>query len=656
MIFFTSIFNVLCNLFFLFLVKGEKVRVSKYLMGFIAFAVFFTQVSVAEKVKALSRFDKPIFGETEVKFNFVNQDAPKGGKLNLSTVGTFDTLNWLSIKGTAVYGSLITFCPLMTRSPCEPFGLYGVLAEYVDLEKDNSAITFYLDSKAKFHDGTQFTAHDVKFTVDLLCEKGPPRYKKFFSKVKSVDVLDDHTIRFVFLKEENGTYDPELPLIIALIRPLSKKQLENVDFNTGMTILNGTGPYKISSFEQGRFVVYERDKNFWGNHIPYLQGMYNFDTIKIDYFKNVQSQFQAFLAGETSIYFETEPTRWVNAYDVSPVKQGKIKKVDFEHSRPVMVRTIIFNMRKEIFSDIKVRQAISKVFDFDNLNKVAMAGAMICPNSLFANTVLAHQGSASAGELEILKKFEDKISKDFFDTMVGSAFVPSSNNNDEEKRENIKKANELLDQAGWKIVDGTRMKGGKPLVLEFLLKDPNVQKIAISFREDLKKIGVELNIKMMDSAQYENLVTEREFDMIAHSWANSLSPGIEQSYYFGAAYADVKGSSNWMGIKDKIAEDLASMIPLAKNTEELVDRVRAFDRYVIHNYWMIPVACLNRDRWAYWVDQVAYPEVDKNVGLNVIEWGWTPKVENGSDHSGDNSVTNDGWFKNVYRKISSLWS
>lgn len=616
--------------------------------------LLFSHQVYGEKVKAISRFGEPKYGTNEIKFTFLNPEAPKGGQINLSAVGTFDTLNWLSIKGTPVYGSIITFDSLMMRSAGESFAVYSALAEYVDLAKDNSSIIFYLQKSAQFHDGTPFTAEDVKFTIDLLFDKGPPRYKKIFSKVEKIEIIDPHTIKFIFKKGEDGKFDPELPLIIALIKPLSKKQLEKIDFtNTGLMPLQGTGPYKISQFEQGRFIVYERNQDYWGKDVPFLKGMYNFDKIRIDYFKNAQAQFQAFVSGETDIYFETNPIQWETAYGFKAVKEGRVKKINFEHKRPVVVRTIIFNMRRHIFDDIRVRKAISLAFDFDTLNRLICANSMLCPHSLFANTFLAHNGGAKDKELEILNQFKAQIAPELFEEIINDQFHPAKTKGDGDQRENLKKADELLKSAGFDIKEGRRInKDGKIVSIELMIKDPRLEKIAISFRESLSKLGIVLNVKMIDTVQYENRVVESDFDMVIHSWANTLAPGFEQSYYFGAKYADVKGSSNYIGVKDTIAESLANLIPLANNLEDLTCRAHALDRYVMHNYWQIPLAYNNVDRWAYWVDRIKYPEVLPEVGTNVMDWGW--RVSTSSQVTKEND--SNSIFVKIKNKLQSLFS
>jgi microcin C transport system substrate-binding protein len=573
-------------------------------------------------VPAISRYDKPLYPIDFSNFSYVNPNAPKGGTLKLGTVGTFDSLNVDIVKGIAAEALTLTTDPLMRRASGEPFSMYGVLAQFIEVAPDYSSVTFFINPAAKFHDGSSVTAEDVKFSIEIKRDKGLPRYKQFYSRIAEIHVIDSHTIKLDLIKNADGNYDPELPLIIANLRVLQKKQLESLDFaSTGLTTLIGTGPYKVKIADQGRSVTYERDPNYWGKDLPVNRGYYNFENIQIEYFKNVQAQFQSFTAGEFDIYFETNPNQWETGYNFSALKDGRVKKIEAEHKRQVAVRTLIFNMRRPLFSDIRVRKALTYAFDFETLNKIVFSGSMKRPHSLFANTYLAHEGAAVGLEKEILSKFSDKLPKGMMD---GTFTLPSTDGNGDQ-RANLEVADKLLKEAGWTIKKGKRVNAsGQLLTLEIMIKDPKMEKIGIAYRESLKKLGVELVVRMIDTVQYENRVVESNFDMIIHTWANSLSPGNEQAYYFSAKNADIPGSSNYIGIKDEVAESFAQMIAATKDGESLKASVHALDRYVMYNYFQIPLAYDNVSRWAYWVEKLAYPEVDPLVGTNVMEWGWSP--------------------------------
>lgn len=580
-------------------------------------------------VHALARFGSPKYPSNFTHFSYVNPDAPKGGILRLGTVGTFDTINKDIVKGIGAEGLLLTFDPLMVRSAEEPFTLYGVIAQGVEVAPNSSWVIYYLNPNARFHDGNAVTAEDVKFSIELLKEKGLPRYRQYYSRITQIEIIDPHTIKMHLKANDDGKYDPELPLIIANLRVLSKAQLEKVDFaDSGLTVIIGSGPYKIANVDQGRSITYQRNPDYWAKDLPVNKGHYNFDIIKIEYFKNAQAQFQAFTAGEFDVYFETNPNQWETGYNFAALANGKVKRVDTTHKRPVAVRTIIFNMRKPSFSDLRIRKALSLAFDFDTLNKILFYGVMKCPNSLFANTFLAHHGPAEGKEKQLLEKFSAQIKPEFLKEILEHEFAPAHTEGNGDQRANLEKADALLKEAGWTVKDGKRVNAqGQTMAFEFMIKDPKLEKIALAYRESLKKLGIDLSVRMMDAVQYENRVIESDFDMIIHTWANSLSPGNEQLYYFSAKNADAKGSSNYIGIKDPVAEELAREVTMANDPESLAASVHAMDRYVMHNYFQIPLAYDNTSRWAYWVDNLAYPEVKPEVGTNVMNWGWSPKTK-----------------------------
>ncbi len=577
-------------------------------------------------VTAIARFGEPAYKPGFTHFKHANPNAPKGGTLRLSTVGTFDTLNTSIVKGIHAMGILECYNPLMARSASEPFTLYGVLAQAVDLAPDASSITFYLNPKARFHDGSPVTAADVKSTIETLRDKGLPRYRQHYTRIEKMEILHPHVIKISFNPLEGGGYDPELPFIIAGLRVLKKDQIENINFaDSGLIKIIGSGPYKIGAVDQGRSVTLELDPNYWAKDLPVRKGFYNFGTIKIEYFKNAQVQFQAFSAGEYDIHFEANPNQWESGYNFAAFKDGRVKKVEVQHQRPVTVRTIIFNMRRPIFAEWKLRKALTLALDFNTLNKMVFFNSMKCPASMFANTYLAHRGPATGKEADILKSYADRIKPELLKMMLDEPFTPAQTKGDGDQRENLAKADALLKEAGWVLKNGKRVDAkGQPLTFEIMIKDPRLEKIALSFKESLKKLGIDLSVRMMDTVQYENRVVESDFDMIIHAFTNTLSPGNEQVYYFSAKNADAKGSSNYIGLKDPVAEALAVGVATARDKESLEVAAHALDRYIMHMCYQIPLSYENTLRWAYWVDKSAIPEIDPQIGLDVMSLGWSP--------------------------------
>lgn len=573
---------------------------------------------------AVSRYGRPLLPNNFTHCPYVNPLAPKGGTLKLGTVGTFDKLNPFTINGanSVARGVIVTHDSLMKRSPEEPFALYPLIAQGATISPDASQLTIYLDPRARFHDGTPIRAEDIKFTIDLLTEKGLPRYRQLFPKIETLQIINDTTLKLTFKKKENG-YDLELPfLILRLLTPLSKKSLEGVDFTaTGLTPILGSGPYRVKKVDQGHFIVYERVKDYWAENLPTNVGQFNYDSIRIDYYKNTATCFQSFLAGEFDAYFDVDPKHWHSAYESSKaVQSGQIKKYKISLNRPVTVQTIIFNIRRPIFADIRVRKALNYAFDFETFNQVVMCGELRRPTSLFANTVLAHHGIAKGKEREYLSKHGINPNLE--------PYTPPTTNGAGGQRENLSYADQLLIETGWIIKNGKRVKDlgnnqySEQMKLEFLIKDPKIEKLALALQSSLSKLGIRLVVRLIDAVQYEARTANRDFDMILHSWTNTLSPGYEQAYYFGVKAADTNGSSNYIGVKDPAIEALANELSLCKDYETFKTAVHAFDRVIMNQHYFIPFAYDPNMYFAAWADRIDHPPINPKIGINIIEYGW----------------------------------
>lgn len=580
-----------------------------------------------KKTYALSRFGKPKYPENYTHFNYVNPKAPKRGKFRMATVGTFYTVNPGIVTGIAAEGLGMTGDTLMKKSADDPHTWYGLIAKGAELAPDYSSVTFYLDPRARFHDGTPITTEDIKFSIELLRDKGLPRYKKYYSKIAKMKIIDKQTIQFFFEKDPQTGYDKELPMIIANLRPLSKKSLEGIDFqNTGLHVILGNGPYKVSKVDQGRKIVYERQKDYWAADLPINKGQYNFDEITIEYFKNDQTLREAFKAGEVDTYFETNHRKWETDYDFPAVKKGDVVKVELEHMRPVTVWAPIFNMKNDLFADQRVRKAISMAFDFNHSNKTQFRGYYKRMDSLFANTHFAPKGQPTEPELTLLAPYKNQLAPEIYKSSI--QLYPMVTPQD--RRKIYEEANQLLIEAGWEIAKSGPHKGfrvhkdsKKPLKFVFLIKDPLLEGMVLSLKESLKRLGVDMEVRKVDTTQYEKNAVDKTFDMILHPWSNSLSPGIEQAYYFDPKTADQPGSSNYIGIKNQALYELAQKLSQASCEEELSTWVKAFDRAVMGMYYMIPGIYENWIRFAYWKTKVAYPPIDPLVSTNAPEWWWS---------------------------------
>ncbi len=555
----------------------------------------------------------------------MNPDAPKGGRLRTSTIGSFDSLNKDIVKGIAAEGLLMTMDPLMKKAIDDHYSWYGLIAEKALLAPDYSSVTFYLNPLAKFHDGTPIRAEDVQFTLELFRDKGLPRYRKYFSKVIKIDILDPLTIKFTFEKDPDKGYDREIPVAIANLRPLSKAFFEGKNFQTtGLTPIQGSGPYRVKEVDQGLKIIYERVKDYWAADLPVNKGQYNFDEIDVIYFKNDQTLRESFKAGVTDVYFETSQQKWNTGYNFPAVTTGDILKVELEHRRSVAVRTPIFNMKNPLFKDRNVRKAIALIYDFNHINKTHFHGAYKPMDSLFANTRFAPKGKPSQAELAILEPYKNQLHPEIFENSI---VVPPSVNGEkacQARRMANEAADQLLKDAGWIIKNGKRVHKdtGEQLKFVFLIKDPQLEGMALSFKDSLKRVGIMMEVRRVDVTQYEKNAVDKTFDMIFHTWSNSMNPGVEQEYYFDPKSADQPGSTNYIGVKDPALFALAKTLSGAKSQEELQTLVRAFDRAVMGMYYMIPGIYDNTIRFAYWAQRLAYPDIDPEVGTNALEWWW----------------------------------
>lgn len=628
----------------------------------ISFFCSFVNITCAQDLKnskAIVRLNgKAKHSVPDKDFPFANTQAPKGGKLRLAAQGTFDSLNRFSIHGTTPDEVLVLqYDMLMFRSPDEPFTLYPLLAESAEIAPDSSSITFKINPKAKFADGSSVHAEDVKASMEHLRDKGKPRYKMSFGPVARIDIIDNLTIKIIFSKKEDGTYDPERPLVVAYCIVMPKKDLESTNIGEPSNKpIQGTGPYKVKNFEHARFIEMERRDDYWAKN--YLKGFYNFNTIHLDYYKTSQAQFQAFQAGAYDVFFETNPQNWKRGFNFPAAKNGSVVKFEAEHTRGVLSRYFIVNMRRPLFQDINLRKAISLAFDADTVNRRVYEGDMKVPQSTFANTMYAHSGKAKGVELEILTKYQNRIG-DRFNEITDSAYETPKTQSPSDHRKYIKQAATILDAAGYKVTNGVRLtKDGKKLEFSMMVKDEKLEKVALSYAQNLKLLGIQLHIQRVDTVQYENRVLESDFDMIIHGIFNGMSPGIEQTYYYGAQFANIKGSSNYIGLSDVVLEDLAYDVAKALTPEKHIAACHAMDRYLMHLYCFIPIMYDNKYREARWTAALETPEYDPEMGRNVMAFGWSTTTDKKTTDISAEAITKteDSFFQRLKNTITSVFS
>jgi microcin C transport system substrate-binding protein len=552
--------------------------------------------SPVKTLYSLSLLGEPKYPADFKHFDYVNPDAPKGGVLKRAAIGSFDNFNPFIIKGQAAAGvQALLFDTLLTPSSDEADASYGLLAQSIELPDDHSWVAFNLRPEARFQDGTPVTAEDVVFTFDMLTTKGDPQYALYYGDVAKAEAVAPLKVKFTFKTSANR----ELPVILGQLVVLSKHDWEGKTFDqTTLVPPLGSGPYKVDSFEVGRYVTYKLDPNYWGAKLPVNVGSNNWGVQRFDYYKDQNVALIAFLAGAYDMTVESSAKNWATQYDVPAVKDGRIKKEEIKYERPSGMQCFVFNLRKPMFQDPRVREALNYAFDFEWSNKNLFYGQYTRTKSYFDNSELASTGLPSAEELKILEPLRGKIPDEVFTKPFTLPTTDGSGNN----RANLRKASELLDQAGWIVKDGKRVNKatGEPFRFEILLDNALFERIALPFMQNLKRLGIEPSLRTVDGAQYVQRTQTFDYDMVVGGFGESLSPGNEQRWFWGSAAADQPGSPNLVGIKNPAIDTLVEQVISAPDRNQLITRVHALDRVLLWNYYVIPHFYMGADRLAYW--------------------------------------------------------
>jgi microcin C transport system substrate-binding protein len=551
------------------------------------------------KVHALTLADAPKYGPDFKHLDYVNPDAPKGGSVTYSAMGTFDSFNQFIIKGTPAALSGL-FETLTASTDDDTLTDYGLIAESMEVAPDKSWIIFNLRPEARWHDGKPITADDVIFSFNILVEKGDPFYRNYYSGVAKAEKLDEHRVKFTFKSAGNR----ELPSIMGQIPVLPKHWWDGRAFDE--VLLEpplGSGPYKLGKFEMGRFYTMERVPDYWGKDLPINIGTNNFDQVTYSYFRDPEIAFEAFKAGRIDLRLENFAKRWAIGYDFPAARDGRVKKDWIPHKQPAGLQGFIFNTRRDLFSDRKVREAIGYAFDFEWSNKTLFFGQYTRTRSYYQNSEMAATGLPSPEELEILNPLRGQIPDEVFTTEYNPPKTDGSGNN----RDNLTKAAQLLDEAGWKVQNGARVKDGKPFKFEILLDDPAFERIVQPFIQNLGRIGITATMRtLQDASQYEKRTEDFDFDMLVATWPESLSPGNEQREFWGSAAADQNGSRNYAGIKSPAIDKLIDLIINTPSRHDLIIRCRALDRVLQWGFYAVPNYYLAAYRIAYW-DKFSMP-------------------------------------------------
>ena len=573
-----------------------------------------SSLSLAAGQHALTLYGEPAKYPANFKhFDFVNPDAPKGGELRQSGFGGFDSLNPFINKGVAADDIGLIYDTLTRHSLDEPFTEYGLLAEKIEVAPDHSWVRFYLRPQARFHDGQAVTAADVVFTFDALMKDGAPQYKAYYADVAKATAEDAQRVRFDFKRSNNR----ELPLILGQLPVLPKHWWSNREFNKGnLEIPLGSGPYKVADVAAGRSIRYERVKDYWGNELAVNRGFYNFDSILIDYYRDTTVALEALKAGQFDYWLEVSAKNWASAYDVPAVKDGRLHKEEITNHNPTGMQGFVFNIRRPLFQDPRVREALGLLFDFEWTNKQLFNGAYTRTHSYFENSELAASGLPGSDELKILEPLRAKLDPKVFNSVFE---VPRSDASGI-IREQQRRAYQLLQEAGWKIVDDNMVDAdGKPVSLEFLLAQTDFERVLLPYKRNLADLGIELVIRRVDVSQYINRLRSRDFDMIVGGFGQSSSPGNEQREYWHSASADNPGSRNFIGLKDPAVDSLVEGLINADSRQSLVAHTRALDRVLLAGHYVIPNWHIKTWRVAYW-DRLQHPEVTPLYDVGLMTW------------------------------------
>ncbi|MFZ0458507.1 MAG: extracellular solute-binding protein [Rhodoplanes sp.] len=567
---------------------------------------------------------EPAMPENFSHFRYADPDAPKGGRLTVGLLGTFDSLNPLIVKGVpaqSLRGYVIE--SLMARGYDEPFTLYGLLARSVETDAARSFVTFHLDERATFSDGKPVTPEDVIFSWQLLRDKGRPNFRTYYAKVTKAEAVGERSVRF----DLSGAEDRELPLILGLMPIVSRHATDPDKFEeTSLTPIVGSGPYVVTAVDVGKSVTLERNPNYWGRDLPVNRGFWNFDTVRFDYYRDANAHFEAFRKGLFDINVETDPGRWETAYDFPAARDGRVFKEELPTGLPQGMLAFVFNTRRPVFADIRVREAIAGLLDFEWINRNLFYGRYQRTGSYFEGSELSSRGRpADARERALLAPFPDAVRPD---VMEGTWSPPISDGSGRD-RNRLKAALALLADAGYDLV-GTVLKErktGKPLTFEIMVTTKDQERIALAYARSLRRAGIEPSIRVVDAVQYEQRRIGFDFDMMQYRWDESLSPGNEQAFYWGSASADEQGSRNYMGVRSAAVDTMIAAMLKAEQRADFVAAVRALDRVLLSGQYVVPLYHLPAQWVARW-RSIRHPTATSLYGYLPEVWWREPSAQN----------------------------
>lgn len=589
--------------------------------------LFLTAAANAATVQtkeSFSLYGAPKYAAGFKHFDYVNPQAPKGGKITLPEYGGFDNFNPFIFKGIAsAQTAELTLDSLGVSPADDPSGVYPLIAKKFELPDDKSYIGFILDERARFANGDKVTADDVIFSFNSLIEKGSPLYKVYYGDVEKVEKIADDHVRFYFKKDSANR---ELPLILSQFKIYSAKDWAGRDFaKPELRVPLGSGPYLVEKFEQGKYVVLKRNPDYWAKGLPSRKGFFNFDTVRYDYYQDTTVTLQALFANSIDAREEYIAKIWMSGYDNDVVKSGKVARENIPHNNPATLQFFGFNLRLPKFQDKRVREAVGLAFNFDWANEKLFYNQYQRIYSYFTNTGMEAVGLPQGRELEILEPYRDELDASVF---TAAPQLPS-HKAPEQTRRNLRRAVALLKDAGYDFVDGkmTNLKTGEPLEIEVLSNSANgssFTRVMLPFIDNLKKIGVKMTFRNLETNIFKNRLDSFDFEAAILALRISQMPGNEQREMWGSAAADIHGSYNIMGIKNPTADKLISRLIAAKDKTDYRESIRALDRVLLNEHYMIPQWYSPYQRVAYWADKLEHPQTDLKTGFDIFTWWAKP--------------------------------
>ena len=590
--------------------------------AFTALAVTTTAggTATAQARQGIAMHGEPALSQDFRALRYANPAASKGGRLVQGVLGTFDSLNPLIVKGLAlsqIRGYVIE--SLLARNYDEPFTLYGLLARTIEADADRSYVTFTLDPAATFSDGRPVTVEDVIFSWQLLRDKGRPNYRTYYAKVAKAEAVGPRSVRF----DLSGSDDRELALILGLLPVLPKHAVNPETFEeTSFEPPIGSGPYVIGVVNPGRSITLKRNPAYWGRNLPINRGSWNFDEIRFDYYRDANVHFEAFKKGLYDVRLELDPGRWVTAYDFPAVRDGRIIKETFPNSLPKGLSGLVFNTRRPIFADVRVREAIALLFDFEWANHNLFFDRYQRTGSFFEGSELSSRArAADARERALLAPFPGVVRAD----VLAGTWSPPVTDGSGRDRNTLKRALALLNSAGYSLM-GTELRartGSAPFTFEILATTKDQERLALAFSHQLKRAGITVQVRMVDAVQFEHRRINFDFDMMEYRWEQSLSPGNEQAFYWGSAAADQEGSRNYMGVKSAAIDAMIAALLKARGREDFVSAVHALDRILISGFYVVPLFHPPEQWVARW-NFVQHPAVTSLYGYLPETWWRQP--------------------------------